>query len=57
MDFICGEGNSAKPLPLPLCLSDNSGMKQMSLGVSGFERRVKVTRRRAFLQEMERVVP
>jgi IS5 family transposase len=57
MDFICGEGNSAKPLPLPLCLSDNSGMKQMSLGVSGFERRIKLTRRRAFLQEMERVVP
>jgi IS5 family transposase len=32
-------------------------MKQMSLGVSGFERRIKLTRRRAFLQEMERVVP
>jgi len=33
------------------------GMKQMSLGSTGFERKTKRTRKRAFLDEMNRVVP
>ena len=32
-------------------------MKQMSLASSGFERKTKRTRKRAFLEEMQRVVP
>ena len=32
-------------------------MKRMSLGISGIVRRVKDKRRRAFLREMDRVVP
>ena len=32
-------------------------MKQMSLGESGFERKTKRTRKREFLEEMDRVVP
>jgi IS5 family transposase len=32
-------------------------MKQMSLGSTGFERKTKRTRKRAFLDEMNRVVP
>jgi len=33
------------------------GMKQMSLGSTGFERKTKRTRKREFLDEMNRVVP
>lgn len=32
-------------------------MKQMSLGASGFERRVKKTRKQIFLEQMDQVVP
>lgn len=32
-------------------------MKQMSLGAAGFERKIKRTRKREFLDEMNLVVP
>ena len=49
-------GRSAQP-PRWHGTCNVDGMKQMSLGESGYERKTKRTRKREFLDEMNLVVP